>query len=175
MDDADQHRRAELSTDTLFTLTPETSRFTVTTTDCPLPPMSVTERQSNDLAILGLTNGPHLLARLRPQLTDAWCAADLALGADGTRLTIAGCVICRQRPGTAKGTVFVSLEDETGIANAIVRPALFERFRQVISEEPALRITGRLQHRAGVIHVLAEEFAPLPLGELLAPASHDFH
>jgi error-prone DNA polymerase len=137
--------------------------------------MSVAERQSADLASLGLTTGPHPLARLRPQLADAWCAADLPLGADGTRLTIAGCVICRQRPGTAKGTVFVSLEDETGIANAIVRPALFERFRRVISEEPALRITGRLQHRAGVIHVLAEEFAPLPLGDLLAPVSHDFH
>jgi error-prone DNA polymerase len=152
-----------------------TSRTLAATTACPLPPMSVAERQSADLASLGLNTGPHPLARLRPQLNDAWCAADLSLGADGTRLTIAGCVICRQRPGTAKGTVFVSLEDETGIANAIVRPALFERFRRVISEEPALRITGRLQHRAGVIHVLAEEFAALPLGDLLAPASHDFH
>lgn len=155
--------------------TSEASRPWSATTDCPLPPMSVAERQRADLASLGLTNGPHPLARLRPQLTDAWCAADLTLGADGTRLTVAGCVICRQRPGTAKGTVFVSLEDETGIANAIVRPALFERFRRLISEEPALRITGRLQHRAGVIHVLAEEFAPLPLGDLLAPTSHDFH
>jgi len=155
--------------------TSDASRPPAATTDCPLPPMSVAERQRADLASLGLTNGPHPLARLRPQLTDAWCAADLTLGADGTRLTVAGCVICRQRPGTAKGTVFISLEDETGIANAIVRPALFERFRRVISEEPALRITGRLQHRAGVIHVLAEEFAPLPLGDLLAPASHDFH
>jgi error-prone DNA polymerase len=93
---------------------------------------------------------------------------------DGDRVKIAGSVICRQRPGTAKGFVFVSLEDETGIANAVVTPDLFERLRMVINEEPALYIVGRLQNQAGVIHVKAETIEALNLSELPEQASHDF-
>ena len=74
----------------------------------------------------------------------------------GVRVQIAGAVITRQRPGTAKGVCFITLEDETGHANAIVRPGLFESARLVINLEPALLITGRLQNEQGVIHVLAE-------------------
>jgi error-prone DNA polymerase len=71
--------------------------------------------------------------------------------------------------------VFISLEDETGVANSIVRPALFERCRLVINEEPALRISGRLQNRDGVIHVQAETIARLQLDEVPVQPSHDFH
>jgi error-prone DNA polymerase len=121
-----------------------------------------------------LTTGAHPMALLRPRLTDTWSAAALKAVPDGSRVTIAGAVICRQRPGTANGFVFVSLEDETGIANAVVLPQLFERDRLIITQEPALKITGRLQNVAGVIHVRAERIAPLRESDLPAQASHDF-
>ncbi|MBL9206885.1 MAG: error-prone DNA polymerase [Opitutaceae bacterium] len=141
----------------------------------PLAPMSLAERQQADFAGLALTNGEHPMARIRSLLPDAWRAADLALGRDGETVTVAGSVICRQRPGTAKGVVFVSLEDETGIANVIVRPRWFERYRLAINQEPALLITGKLQHREGVIHVQAETVAALTAAAVPAQASHDFH
>ena len=94
---------------------------------------------------------------------------------NGTRVKVAGLVICRQRPGTAKGFVFVSLEDETGVANAIIAPRLFEQCRLLLSEEPFLIIEGVVQNIDRVIHVKARSVAPLPTAELRAPASHDFH
>jgi error-prone DNA polymerase len=115
------------------------------------------------------------MALIRPNLPDALRATDLPLVKDGERVTIAGSVICRQRPGTAKGFVFISLEDETGIANAIVVPQIFEARRLVITQEPALRITGKLQNLHGVIHVKAEKIEALTEAALPAQTSHDFH
>ncbi|HYC71161.1 MAG TPA: error-prone DNA polymerase [Opitutaceae bacterium] len=141
----------------------------------PLAPMTLPERVQADFRGLELTAGAHPMALVRDRLPGIWRAADLPLGQDGERIVIGGSVICRQRPGTAKGVVFVSLEDETGVANAIVYAGLFERRRLVINEEPALRITGRLQNQGGVIHVQAEHIEPLGLADLPAGASHDFH
>lgn len=141
----------------------------------PLAPMSLGERLQADFAGTELTVGVHPMITLRAQLPGVSRAGDLAGLPDGQRVTIAGAVICRQRPGTASGIVFISLEDETGIANAIVRPALFESHRLVITQEPTLRISGRLQNVAGVIHVLAERIEGLPTGSVPAQASHDFH
>lgn len=76
---------------------------------------------------------------------------------EGTRITVAGLVILRQRPGTAKGVVFITLEDETGIVNVIVWRNLFEQFRRAVISGRLLRITGRLQRGSGVTHVLAEK------------------
>jgi len=140
-----------------------------------LAPMTPGERLREDFAGLELTCGPHPMALVRARLPELWRAADLPLGHDGDRVVIGGSVICRQRPGTAKGVVFISLEDETGVANAVVYATLFERHRLVINEEPALRITGRLQLRHHVAHVLAEQITPLRLPEVPAQASHDFH
>jgi error-prone DNA polymerase len=120
--------------------------------ESPLAPMTLPERFRADFSGLDLTTGTHPMALIRDHLPDAWRAADLPLGKDGERVTIAGSVICRQRPGTAKGFVFVSLEDETGIANAIVVPQLFEKRRLIITQEPALRITGQLQNLHGGCH-----------------------
>jgi error-prone DNA polymerase len=140
----------------------------------PLVPMTLPERLRADYHGLELTTGLHPMALLRDQLPDVWRAADLILGHDGERVTIAGAVICRQRPGTAKGYLFISLEDETGIANAIVGPRLFESLRLVITQEPALKITGRLQNQHGVIHVKADQIAALATPALPVQASHDF-
>ncbi len=141
----------------------------------PLESMTLVERVQEDFHGLGLTAGVHPMHLVRDKLPEIWRASDLTLGRDGERITIGGSVICRQRPGTAKGVVFVSLEDETGVANAIVYSDLYERHRLIINEEPNLRITGRLQNQAGVIHVQAEAIAPLLLAEVPEQASHDFH
>ena len=141
----------------------------------PLPTMSPVEQVTADFAGLNLTVGAHPMALLRPRLTGVHRAVDLAHVKSGTHVTIAGSVICRQRPGTAKGFVFVSLEDETGIANAVVVPALFERRRLTITQESALRITGVVQNVANVIHVKAYKIDPLRTADLPAQASHDFH
>jgi error-prone DNA polymerase len=136
--------------------------------------MTYPERIQADFAGMHLTTGQHPMALLRSQLPDVQRAADLPKVPNGKRVRIAGNVICRQRPGTAKGFVFISLEDETGISNAIVVPPLFEARRLVITQEPALRITGKLQNLHGVIHVKAEKIEALAEATVPAQTSHDF-
>jgi error-prone DNA polymerase len=111
----------------------------------------------------------------RPLLPDVWPANTLAQARAGQRVKVCGSVTTRQRPGTAKGFCFITLEDETGLVNAIVRPRLFEEARLVINLEPALVITGRLQNEQGVIHVMAEEIEGMPSLGLPAQDSHDYH
>ena len=101
-------------------------------------------------------------------------AAELELPPNGARVAVAGLTICRQRPGTAKGFVFLTLEDETGIANIIVRPDLFARDRLVIVEEPFLLVDGVLQSQDGVTSVRAEEVSGLP-GTGVDFEAHDFY
>jgi error-prone DNA polymerase len=141
----------------------------------PLAPMSYPERIQADFAGMQLTTGAHPMALLRPRLPGILRAADLPAAKHGCTVRIAGNVICRQRPGTAKGFVFVSLEDETGISNAIVTPPMFEAHRLVITEEPFLVIEGRLQHLNGVIHVKAQRIERLQYDPLVASRSYDFH
>jgi error-prone DNA polymerase len=149
--------------------------FAESATRLPLAPMQPIERTRADFRGTGLTTGPHPMAYLRPRLPEVWRAADLPQARTGTLLRIAGQVICRQRPGTAKGFVFISLEDETGTANAIVLPQLFEERRLVITEEPFLVIEGVVQNIDRVIHVKARTIEPLTASELPAAVSHDFH
>ena len=97
-------------------------------------------------------------------------AAHLSTRLNGRRVTVAGLVILRQRPGTAKGVIFLTLEDETGIVNVIVWRALYERFRRAVIAGRCLRVTGRLQCESGVMHLIAErieDISPL-LDRLLA-------
>jgi len=141
----------------------------------PLPPMKPLERLRADFAGTHLTVGRHPMSFVRAQLKDVWRACDLPQATHGTWLRIAGNVICRQRPGTAKGFVFVSLEDETGISNAIVRPDLFEALRLVITEESFLMIEGELQNVDNVIHVRAEKIERLKHEQLVGSTSYDFH
>lgn len=140
----------------------------------PLPPMTPAERLGADFAGMGLTAGEHPMRLVRERLPGVTRASDLVVLRHGERATIGGSVICRQRPGTAKGIVFVSLEDETGVANAIVSAEMYERARLVVNEEPALAISGRVQNQGGVIHIKADRIEPLSLAELPAQASHDF-
>jgi error-prone DNA polymerase len=142
----------------------------------PLAPMQPVERLAADFRTMRLTTGPHPMAYLRSSLAnDIWRSADLSFGENGTRLRIAGLAICRQRPGTAKGFVFISLEDETGISNAIVSPQIFEKNRLVITQETFLLIEGILQLKSGVIHVRAEQIDRLSAPQLETANAHDFH
>jgi error-prone DNA polymerase len=112
---------------------------------------------------------------IREQLPDVWRAVDLETVRHGTRLRVAGNVICRQRPGTAKGFVFLSLEDESGIANIIITPSLFETQRLALVHEAFLIVEGIAQKHDGVLHIRAERIEPLIAERLAAAASHDFH
>src|SRR5204863_961717 len=106
--------------------------------ECPLPPMTAEERLVADYAGTHLTIGPHPMAMRRTELAmrGVLRASDLPRARDGRRIRVAGSVITRQRPGTAKGFVFLTIEDETGIANIIIRPDLFDRERFKILEDP---------------------------------------
>src|SRR5207244_3857941 len=154
--------------------------------ESPLVAMTVQERVNADYATMNLTTGPHPMKLLREKLPNIWRAIDLAKAKHGSTVQIAGNVICRQRPGTAKGFVFVSLEDETGVSNAIVDPDLFERFRLLITEEDFLLIEGDVQHSDNVVLIKTREIRPLAHlpavatalqagDELVGSESHDFH
>lgn len=141
----------------------------------PLQPMEAMERLHADYQTQRLTTGPHPMAYHRPHHPHLWPAEELAHGRHGQRVFIGGQVICRQRPGTAKGHMFISLEDETGIANAFVPSATFEANRLVITQEPFLQIHGRLQIVDNVTSVYALKIAALHLGTIINSESHDFH
>ena len=140
----------------------------------PLQAMSMPERVKADYTTMNLTTGPHPMKLLRSQLPEIWRASDLRSARHGSTIQIAGNVICRQRPGTAKGFVFVSLEDETGVSNAIVTPDLFEQMRLLITEEPFLVIEGQVQNTDNVVLIKAEKIRPLAHEELIGSESHDF-
>ncbi|MGP8172982.1 MAG: DNA polymerase III subunit alpha [Terracidiphilus sp.] len=129
----------------------------------PLQQMTTDERLTADYAGTGLTTGPHPMAYHRETLRQdgILSAEELAQGHSNQPVRIAGCVIARQRPGTAKGFVFLSLEDETGIANVILAPDVFERDRTVVTRARFLLIEGLLQNQDGVIHVKAQIISPL--------------
>jgi error-prone DNA polymerase len=136
--------------------------------------MTPPERMSSDYAATGVTVGRHPMEFLRENLPEAWNARQIRAAANKTALQTAGMVICRQRPGTAKGFVFLSLEDETGISNIIVPPMLYEQTRLLIASESFLQIDGLVQQHEGVTHVRALRIRPLPT-TLPSARSHDFH
>ena len=142
----------------------------------PLPPMSAIEETLADYASSGLTTGPHLLQHLRPRLATLGILSsrELRTAPDGRWVRVAGHVIVRQRPGTAKGMLFLTLEDETGTANAVITPPTFHRHRRVLQTAPVLVVEGPLQRVDGVTHVQGRRFHAVTIaGE--PPPSHDFH
>jgi error-prone DNA polymerase len=142
----------------------------------PLQPMNHEERLVADFRGTGLTVGPHPMSYRREWLNAMGIrrAIELRDIPNGRRLRIGGCVITRQRPGTAKGFVFLSLEDETGVANAIVAPDLFHNNRLLITSERFLAVEGILQNQDNVISVKAERVLPLFVTKA-ETTSHDFH
>ena len=142
----------------------------------PLRKMDTEERLVADYAGVGLTTGPHPMSYQRQRLYKlrALSAEALRSGVSGRYVRTAGSVIARQRPGTAIGFVFLSMEDETGIANIIVHPDLYERERVVVTRGRFLFVEGKLQNEDGVVHVRAEAIRVYDMGAMEVP-SHDFH
>jgi len=141
----------------------------------PLPEMTAFEETVADYAGLHLTTGPHLLSHFRRSLDGRGITPVSALAglAEGAAVRVAGAVIVRQRPSTAHGVVFLTLEDETGMVQAIVRPELFRAQRTLLVTTSVLVTEGVVQQRDGALSVRACRFHPLPAGA--AVPSHDFH
>jgi error-prone DNA polymerase len=141
--------------------------------DFHLPPMPLGEHVVNDYRYLSLSLKAHPLSFLRERLAARRIVttASLRQTPNDRLVTVAGLVIIRQRPGTAKGVIFMTLEDETDIANAIVWPKLFEVFRPVVLGARLVAVTGKVQSESGVIHVVAGRLEDLTL--MLAALSED--
>jgi len=141
----------------------------------PLPEMSAVEETLADYESTSLTTGPHLIQHLRPRLDAEGVLSTKQLEGcrDGDWVKAGGAVIVRQRPGTAKGFVFLSIEDETGVFQAIVRPDLFQENRALIVGSPGLVVEGRVQKQDGTLSVKAERLWRLSPLETDVP-SHDF-
>jgi error-prone DNA polymerase len=142
----------------------------------PLDIMTNTERLMADFGGTGMTVGPHPMAYCREELNALHIlrASDLAHTPNGRVVRVAGCVIARQRPGTAKGFVFMSLEDETGIANIIITPDVLDRYRATVVQGKFLLFEGPLQNVDNVIHVKAAYVQEIAILQT-APPSRDFH
>jgi error-prone DNA polymerase len=143
----------------------------------PLPEMSGSEEMAADFRGTGMSTGPHPMAFVRAELDREGIvrAADLAKLPSGQRARVAGIVVVRQRPGTAKGFVFVTVEDETGFANAIVAPRCFEAYRNTIVAVNAVLMEGMVQNQDGVISLKADHFEPLQPRLAGIDVSRDFH
>jgi error-prone DNA polymerase len=128
-----------------------------------LPPMPIGEEVVNDYRFLRLSLRAHPAQFLRADLAQRGILPNDALRtvASGTRVRISGLVTCRQRPGSAKGVVFMTIEDESAVANAIVWPKVFERARPIVLGARYIAVSGRVQSESGVIHVVADELEDL--------------
>jgi error-prone DNA polymerase len=151
--------------------------------------MALSEEVAYDYATMRLSLKAHPLALLRGRLEreDVIPAAQLLQAKNGDRVTVCGLALVRQQPGTASGVIFVTLEDETGIANLVVWRRVFERYRPIVMGARLMRVTGKVQREGLVIHVVSERLEDLTerLRDLVAPElvaeprvtykSRDFH
>jgi error-prone DNA polymerase len=142
----------------------------------PLAQMDTEERLVSDYHGTGMTTGPHPMFYRREEMRNLniKSAAELRPLKHGKKATVAGAVITRQRPGTAKGLVFLTLEDETGNANVIVMPDIYEKYRKAILEPKFICVSGTVQNQGGIIHLKAEHVEALPVSAVQI-TSHDFH
>jgi error-prone DNA polymerase len=154
-------------------------------TGSPLPQMTDTERLHSDFTGVGMTVGRHPVAFYRSQLDQRRVrrACDLPHLRDGSFVRVAGAVIVRQRPGTAHGFLFISLEDETGISNIIVAPDMYERKRELVTAYTFIIVDGILQNQQGSVSIRAARVEPFDVRDIPVPSqdyqipvpSHDFH
>lgn len=142
----------------------------------PLLQMTDEERLVADFHGSGMSTGPHPMSYCREALSKLQVkrACDLSRLPDRQHTWVAGCVIARQRPGTAKGFVFLSLEDEKGISNVILNPDLYERYRKAVNREKFLRVDGILQNQDHTISIKASRILPVSITRA-ETESHDFH
>jgi error-prone DNA polymerase len=142
----------------------------------PLAKMDIEERLVSDYEGTGVTVGPHPMFYRRTEMRqqNIKSAAELRAMKNGQKATVAGAVITRQRPGTAKGLIFLTLEDESAHANVIVMPDIYEKYRRAVLEPTFVRVSGTVQNQDGIVHLWAEQIAPSTVSAA-AVTSHDFH
>jgi error-prone DNA polymerase len=138
--------------------------------------MDTEERLVADYHGTGLTTGPHPMFYRRAEMRrlNIKSAAELRVMPHGKKTTVAGAVITRQRPGTASGLIFLTMEDETGYSNVIVMPHVYEKYRQAVLEPRFVRVSGIVQNQDGIVHLKAEHVQALVVSAAQI-ASHDFH
>ncbi|OFX19626.1 MAG: error-prone DNA polymerase [Anaeromyxobacter sp. RBG_16_69_14] len=176
----DQRRRALWSALAVGASAVEGDLFAGVTTAEPaalIPEASASEEVAADYATTGLSERAHPMAMLRPRLDvrQVRTARELLRMRDRAAVEVAGLVIVRQRPETASGIVFVSLEDETGIANLVVMPDVYERFRPLVRGAAFLLAQGRVERMGQVVNVRVSSLAPLPTAHGIQPRARDFH
>jgi error-prone DNA polymerase len=144
--------------------------------EVPLRDLTRWERLVADYETMGFSAHDHPMAAVRQILGEGTVStAHVETLPDGVDVQVAGLVVCRQQPGTAKGFVFLVLEDEFGLANVVVKPTVYLRYRALVRAAPFLMVTGRLQRRDGITNLIAESFRPLRVPrELAAPEAHNF-
>jgi len=139
-----------------------------------LAPMSDWDKMRADYVILGLSPNAHPMSFLRSRLHEGIASTAMVPLLDhGASIEVAGLVVCRQRPQTAKGFIFMVLEDEFGLVNVIVKPDVYETHRSLVRGEPFVIVRGELQRRDGITNLMAETFVPLTAGGL-SPSAHNF-
>jgi len=139
-----------------------------------LRPMRDWDKMRADYIILGMSPNVHPMSFLRPRLHEGIASTAMVPSLDnGTSIEVAGLVVCRQRPETASGFIFMVIEDEFGLVNVVVKPDVYEAHRTLVRGEPFVIIRGVLQRRDGITNLIAESFVPLTAGGL-SPAAHNF-
>jgi error-prone DNA polymerase len=139
-----------------------------------LEPMSDWDKMRADYIILGMSTNLHPMSFLRPRLHEGIASTMMVESfEDGMPIEVAGLVVCRQRPETASGFIFMVLEDEVGLVNVIVKPPVYEAHRALVRSEPFVVVHGELQRRDGVTNLIAQSFVSLTAGGL-SPAAHNF-
>jgi error-prone DNA polymerase len=129
-----------------------------------LSPLSAWDKMRSDYEILGLSAHWQPMLLLRSQMSEqVLTAAQINAAPHGGRVQVAGLVVCRQRPSTAKGVTFLLLEDETGLANVVIHQGLYERERLTLRTSPVMLIEGRLERQGDAVNIVARQLIPIPV------------
>jgi len=127
-----------------------------------LPRMTLADKVAADYQIQGLSAKHHPMQVFRSDVSkNVLKSSGIAAIPSGTKVRVAGCVVCRQMPGTAKGHVFITLEDECGLINVILRPQVYDKYRQIARLEPVIVVEGTLQKHDGIVNIVAQQLRPI--------------
>ena len=138
-------------------------------------PMTPWDKVVADYTVLGMSPNAHPMQFIRAQLHEGVAATHMVESLpDGSSAEVAGLVVCRQRPGTAKGFVFMVIEDEFGLVNVVVKPDVYDAQRTLVRSEPFVFVKGEIQRRDGVTNLIAKSFEILPTGTSMSPPAHNF-
>ena len=146
-----------------------------------LPPVQPLRKVAHDYAAMGLSLRPHPISFIRERLQTMGATSNIELKDEkrwrqGKNIAVAGIVLVRQRPSTANGIVFMTIEDESGIANLIIRPKIYQKYRKAARHAVVVMVRGRVERQGQVVHVVAQQIEEVVLqSETIEQASRDFH